>query len=51
MPSEEDRLDILKVLTKSMRIRDKEVLLTSMSNLTPGYVPADLATLCKEASI
>ena len=34
-----------------MRIRDKENLLNEMSKLTPGYVPADLTTLIKEASI
>lgn len=44
-------MDMLSVLTKKMLIKDKEALITDMSKLTPGYVPADLATLCKEASI
>jgi len=41
---------MLKVLTKNMRLREgfefKDVI-----KLTPGYVGADLSTLCKEASI
>lgn len=34
-----------------MRIWNKQELIQQMAKLTPGYVPADLQTLCKEASI
>jgi len=51
VPSEEDWLEILNVLTKNMRVWGKAEMLKEISNLSPGYVPADLATLCKEATI
>ena len=34
-----------------MRIEHTDTLIQEMASLTPGYVPADLTTLCKEASI
>lgn len=51
VPDEKGRLEILQALTKNMRISNKDVFFKELSRLTPGYVPADLFTLCKEASI
>ena len=51
VPDEKGRLEILHALTKTMKISDKESFFKELSRLTPGYVPADLFTLCKEASI
>ena len=51
VPSEDDRSHILTVLTKEMIIEHTDTLIQEMASLTPGYVPADLTTLCKEASI
>lgn len=43
-------MDIMKILSRGMRLR-KEFLFDQMVKLTPGYVGADIQTLCKEASI
>ncbi|CAI2386014.1 unnamed protein product [Moneuplotes crassus] len=51
VPQEEGRLEILYALTKGMKIAHKDDFFKELSRLTPGYVPADLFTLCKEASI
>eukprot|EP00344_Euplotes_crassus_P005069 CAMPEP_0197000032 /NCGR_PEP_ID=MMETSP1380-20130617/5083_1 /TAXON_ID=5936 /ORGANISM="Euplotes crassus, Strain CT5" /LENGTH=328 /DNA_ID=CAMNT_0042417183 /DNA_START=180 /DNA_END=1166 /DNA_ORIENTATION=+ len=51
VPNEEGRLEILYALTKGMKIAHKDDFFKELSRLTPGYVPADLFTLCKEASI
>ena len=40
----------MKILTKKMRLRP-EFPFQEMVKLTPGYVGADIQTLCKEASI
>ena len=40
----------MKILTKDMRLR-KDFEFQEIVKLTPGYVGADLQTLCKEASI
>ena len=50
MPNEEARVDILTKLTKSMRLRP-EFPFQELVKWTPGYVGADMQTLCKEASI
>lgn len=50
MPNEEERIDIMTKLTKGMRLRDNFPFQELVSS-TPGYVGADLQTLCKEASI
>ena len=50
VPNEDDRIDIMKILTKKMRLRD-DFDFNEMVKLTPGYVGADIHTLCKEASI
>lgn len=50
VPSEEERIDIMKVLTRSMRL-NPTLNFEEMVRLTPGYVGADIQTLCKEASI
>ena len=49
VPNEEDRIDILKILTSKMRLRETFIY-EEMVKLTPGYVGADIQTLCKEAS-
>ena len=50
VPNEEDRIDIMKILTKKMRLRP-DFPFEEMVKLTPGYVGADIQTLCKEASL
>lgn len=49
VPNEEDRIEIMKILTSKMRLRETFVY-EEMVKLTPGYVGADIQTLCKEAS-
>ena len=49
VPNEEDRIDIMKILTSKMRLRETFIY-EEMVKLTPGYVGADIQTLCKEAS-
>ena len=43
-------MDILTKLTKEMRLRP-DFPYSELVKCTPGYVGADLQTLCKEASI
>ena len=50
VPNEEARVEILKILTQKMRMRP-EVDMREIVKMTPGYVGADISTLCKEASI
>lgn len=50
VPSEEARVDILMKLTKGMRLRP-DFPFQELVSWTPGYVGADMQTLCKEASI
>ena len=50
MPNEEARVEIFEKLTKGMRLR-KDFPFQELVTWTPGYVGADLQTLCKEASI
>ena len=50
MPNEESRLEILKILTKKLRIKP-DTDFKDIVKLTPGYVGADISTLCKEASV
>jgi ribosome biogenesis ATPase len=50
VPNEEARIEIMKILTRSMRLR-ADFNFKELVKLTPGYVGADLTTLCKEASI
>lgn len=50
VPNEEARVQILKVLTRGMRLRP-DFPFEEIVKYTPGYVGADLQTLIKEASI
>jgi len=50
VPTESQREEILRILIKDMRI-SKDFDYETVLRLTPGYVGADIATLCKEASI
>jgi ribosome biogenesis ATPase len=50
VPNEEARIEIMKILTRKMRLRE-DFNFEEMVKLTPGYVGADIQTLCKEASI
>ena len=50
VPNEEARIEILKKMTKGMRL-EQDFSYNDIARLTPGYVGADLTTLCKEASI
>ena len=50
VPNEEERIEIMTKLTKGMRLRP-DFPFKELVSATPGYVGADLQTLCKEASI
>jgi ATP-dependent 26S proteasome regulatory subunit len=50
VPNEEERIDILKILTRKMRLKN-DFPYEELVKFTPGYVGADIQTLCKEASI
>jgi len=50
VPNEEARIEILKILTQKMRLHP-EIDMKEVVKMTPGYVGADISTLCKEASI
>lgn len=50
VPNESARIDILRKLTKSMRL-SSVFPFEELVKYTPGYVGADIQTLCKEASI
>ncbi len=49
-PEENDRLEILKILTNKMPITN-DVKLESIAKATNGYTGADLSMLCREAAI
>lgn len=50
VPNEEARIEILNILTRKMRL-NPEIDMKEIVKMTPGYVGADISTLCKEASI
>jgi SpoVK/Ycf46/Vps4 family AAA+-type ATPase len=50
VPNEADRLDMMKILTRKMRLKENFPY-SELVKYTPGYVGADIQTLCKEASI
>jgi transitional endoplasmic reticulum ATPase len=50
VPSEPDRIDILKIHTRGMPLAE-DVNLKSLSQQTHGFVGADLAALAREAAI
>ncbi len=50
IPDAEERSEILSIHTRGMPI-DEKVDLTKISNITHGFVGADLEVLCKEAAI
>ena len=50
VPNKEGRLNILKIHTRNMPL-DKDVNLKELSNITHGFVGADLASLAKEAAM
>ncbi len=49
-PNREERLEILKIITKRMPIAD-DVNLSAIADSTDGYTGADLNALCREAAI
>ncbi len=50
IPSEDARIEILKILTREMRLKT-DIDMKEVVKMTPGYVGADISTLCKEASL
>jgi len=50
VPNEEARIEILEILTRGMRL-EPNFPFKDLVKYTPGYVGADIQTLCKEASI
>jgi transitional endoplasmic reticulum ATPase len=50
IPSKEERLEILQILTRKMAIEETVDLLT-LSESTHGYSGADLSALCREAAM
>jgi transitional endoplasmic reticulum ATPase len=49
-PNEEERLEILKILTSNMPL-SKDVSLERVSKITNGYSGADLEAVCREAAL
>ena len=49
-PEEDDRLEILKILTRKMPI-SRDVTMDELARITKGYTGADLSGLCREAVI
>ena len=43
-------MDIIKIITSKLRL-EPNIDYREIVKLTPGYVGADISTLCKEASI
>tara|TARA_Y100000310_G_scaffold339280_1_gene431505 strand:- start:14601 stop:16883 length:2283 start_codon:yes stop_codon:yes gene_type:complete len=50
VPNKKERLEILKIHTRNMPLA-KEVNLTELSDITHGFVGADLSALAKEAAM
>jgi len=50
VPNKEGRLNILKIHTRNMPLT-KDVSLNKLSEITYGFVGADLSALCKEAAM
>jgi transitional endoplasmic reticulum ATPase len=50
VPNKEDRLNILKIHTRSMPL-DKDVSLNKLAEATEGFVGADIKSLCREAAM
>ena len=50
IPSEIQRLEIIKAHTKTLPL-GSDVDLSKLAEITIGYVGADLASLCREASL
>ena len=50
VPTLEQRLDILKCLTRRLDL-DPGLTLESLAEMIPGYVGADLTSLCQEAAL
>ncbi len=50
VPNKKGRLSILKIHTRNMPL-DKDVSLTKLSEITHGFVGADVSALCKEAAM
>ncbi|MDD3993663.1 MAG: AAA family ATPase, partial [Candidatus Nanoarchaeia archaeon] len=51
IPNKEERLDILKIHTKNMPIKNKERIIEDLSDKTEGYTGADLENLVREAGM
>ncbi len=50
-PTEKGRKEILEIHSRNMPIKNREELLTEISDKTLGFTGADLEVLCKEAAI
>lgn len=50
IPSESQRLEILKVVTRKMKT-EQAIDFLQIARLSPGYVAADLVALAKEAAM
>ncbi|MEK6935040.1 MAG: CDC48 family AAA ATPase [Nanoarchaeota archaeon] len=50
VPNKKGRLNILKIHTRNMPL-DKDVSLIKLSEITHGFVGADISALCKEAAM
>lgn len=51
VPEKEGRLQILKIHTKNMPIKDKDKIIIELSEKTEGYTGADLEALAREAAM
>ncbi len=51
VPNKVGRGDILKIHTRNMPLRNREMIVNKISEITHGFVGADLSSLCKEAAM
>lgn len=51
VPEEDGRMQILKIHTKGMPIKDKDRVIEDVAKKTEGYTGADIEGLCREAAM
>lgn len=53
-PTKDERKNIIKILSSSLigeNIKDIDNFYTTVADLTPGYVGADLSLLCQDVAL
>ena len=51
VPDKKGRYEILQIHTRGMPLKEKDVDLTKLAEMTHGYTGADLAALCRETAM